>query len=191
MFTVRSSPVSLRAPGASVGGRGQCQCVIRCHQATREACERRLKGREVIQKIKLTLCKVNLKTTRTNEYCCILLGVLKNLMISCKTSYILYLPQPDAAWNTQFILKLHLYFFQASSAMTLLRHWPVKQCLGVRTFGHGRYDWRPSQTMLTGCRDNYPMCTRFNQLGVIPRRLLAEGTIRSVLMRSMVRPTAT
>ena len=103
MFTVRSSPVSLRAPGASVGGRGQCQCVIRCHQATRQACERRLKGREVIQKIKLTLCKVNLKTTRTNEYCCILLGVLKNLMISCKTSYILYLPQPDAAWNTQFI----------------------------------------------------------------------------------------
>ena len=46
--SVHSSVLSSQSPGASVGGRGQC--VIRCHQATRQACEnfeRRLKGREV------------------------------------------------------------------------------------------------------------------------------------------------
>ena len=74
-------------------------------------------------------------------------------------------------------------FFQASPVMTPLRHWPVKQCLGVRTFGHWhtRGDWRPSQCRILVDRDNYPVSRKWNQPGLILRRLLTDGTIRSEL----------
>ena len=97
--------------------------------------------------------------------------------------FITYSEPRPAAWNIQIDPEI-FSFFQASPVMTPLRHWPVKQCLGVRTFGHywhSRGDWRPSQCRISVDRDNYLVSRKWNQPGLILRRLLTDGTIRSVL----------